>query len=127
MVSDSQPISVKVVADAGMIDSSRAVSIGLIVTELLINAFKYAFPVSRTGAEVVISYAIDGAAWTLVIADNGIGKDSTQVVSDRTGLGTAIVKALTDQLGAGVAMQTSDKGLSVSITSAPVLPSLLAV
>lgn len=118
MVSDSQPISVRVVADEGMIDSSRAVSIGLIVTELLINAFKYAFPVSKSDAEVVISYTIDGAAWALVIVDNGVGKDGSDKLTEQTGLGTAIVKALTSQLGADVTIHSSDKGVSVSVTSA---------
>jgi two-component sensor histidine kinase len=47
MIGDSQPIALEVVADHGEIGSDKAVSIGLIVTELLINAIKYAFPVPR--------------------------------------------------------------------------------
>jgi two-component sensor histidine kinase len=128
MVGDAQPIAVKVNADTGMIDSARAVSLGLIVTELLINAFKYAFPTSVAGAEVAISYKIDGAAWILTITDNGVGKTDSPVVPARSGLGTAIVKALAAQLDAKLVMESSARGLSVSITSAPVLiPQRLAV
>ena len=50
MIADSQPISVQVTSDETSIKSSDAVSLGLIITELLINTVKYAFPVQRVGA-----------------------------------------------------------------------------
>src|SRR5438128_1776851 len=44
MVDPKQHVDITVSADAGALPSSHAVSIGLIVTELIINAVKYAFP-----------------------------------------------------------------------------------
>jgi chemotaxis protein methyltransferase CheR len=44
IIGDNRRISVDVVADAGMTTSSRAVSLGLIVTELLINSLKACLP-----------------------------------------------------------------------------------
>ena len=47
-------------------------SLGLIVTELVINALKHAFPDHRKG-KIVVSYHCDGDAWTLSVADDGVG------------------------------------------------------
>ena len=43
MTDDSRPVSLKVQAEGGTASSAEAGSIGLIVTELVINAFKHAF------------------------------------------------------------------------------------
>ena len=56
MVGDRRPIEIKVQATSGAATSSEAVSIGLIVTELVINALKHAFASSETG-EILVSYA----------------------------------------------------------------------
>jgi hypothetical protein len=44
MIGESRPISVEVIAGDGTVSSADAVSIGLIVTEAVINALKHAFP-----------------------------------------------------------------------------------
>jgi len=43
MTDDSRPISLKVQAEGGTATSAEAISIGLIVAELVINAFRHAF------------------------------------------------------------------------------------
>jgi len=100
MIADAQPISIGVVADDGMIGSDKAVSIGLIVTELVINAIKYAFPVPRTDAHVEIRYQGTEKDWFLVVSDNGVGKPEMAASATGGGLGTAIVEALVKQLDA---------------------------
>jgi chemotaxis protein methyltransferase CheR len=115
MIVDQHPIAVEVEADAGTVSSAKAVSLGLIVTELVINAIKYAFPSHKADARILVTYAVDEAAWKLVVADNGIGKDPDQAPRAGGGLGTTIVKALAQQLGAGVETQTGEAGLKVSI------------
>ncbi len=117
MVSDSQPVTLNVSCDIGMIASAHAVSIGLIVTELVINALKYAFPYSRQGAVVDVRYEISGTDWNLTVSDNGVGK-SDGVASTEGGLGTTIVDALAKQLDAKVDMQNTASGLSISIAHA---------
>ena len=123
MIGDSQPIVLKVVADHGAIASDKAVSIGLIVTELVINAVKYAFPVSRDDARITVSFASDADGWTLTVADNGVGKAEVVAppVAKHGGLGTVIVDALVKQLAGHMTVVTTG-GVSVAIRHAEALP-----
>jgi chemotaxis protein methyltransferase CheR len=118
MIGETQPITIEVSADDANIDSAKAVSLGLIVTELVINAVKYAFPVNKAGAIVKISYRRAEAEWTLIVSDNGVGKDVNDTVSVGGGLGTAIVLALAKQLDAQVDAVSSTGGMSVSVSHA---------
>ena len=124
MIGDSQPIALKVVADEGLIGSDKAVSIGLIVTELVINAVKYAFPNARDDARVTVSFGTDPQGWTLAVSDNGVGKTPTNpaapLAGKHGGLGTVIVDALVKQLEGQMTVGV-DAGMVVTIrhTEAP--------
>jgi chemotaxis protein methyltransferase CheR len=122
MIGDSRPITIKVVANKGDIESSEAVSVGLIVTELLINAIKYAFPTDRPGAEVAVTYEVQGDDWRLSVVDNGIGRQGDHAGTSSGGLGTAVVKALAEQLGATIEVVSSAAGMGISITRATFTP-----
>lgn len=114
MISDDRPIDLRVVAGAGRIGSDKAVSLGLIVTELVINALKYAFPVDRSDALVLVAFEAEGENWTLTVTDNGVGKSADETPSAHGGLGTVIVAALVKQLGASVEVLATP-GLQVTI------------
>ena len=114
MIGDSRPISVKVEADAGTALSGDAVSIGLITTELVINALKHAFPGSG-GGEVLVRYQVDEADWHLSVSDNGAGLPQDGGRRGQTGLGTTIVEALAQQLKATVEITSQSPGMTVSI------------
>jgi len=120
MIGETQTMVVRVEADHGHIGSDKAVSMGLIVTELVINAIKYAFPTNRADALVLVRYESTGDAWTLVVQDNGVGADNP-VPSSHEGLGTDIVEALVKQLDAGMTLSTSP-GMTVSIRHAAQVP-----
>jgi len=120
MIGDDHPIVLEVIADRGMIGSDKAVSIGLIVTELVINAVKYAFPTNKAGALVHVTYASQGPDWTLVVSDNGVGKSAADAAETPGGLGTIIVKALVQQLDARMDVSSGATGVSVSITRATI-------
>lgn len=62
-IGDSRPISLKVEADAGTAISQHAVSIGLIVTESVMNALKHAFPDDDPNAAILVSYKVSDSDW----------------------------------------------------------------
>jgi two-component sensor histidine kinase len=118
MVREKRPITLSVSAGPGNVQSEQAVSIGLIVTELVINALKHAFPVDIATGQVVVGYKVNGTGWTLSVSDNG-GGIQKGLGDKQPGLGTTLVKALAQQLEAKVETTSSSKGTIVSITHAP--------
>jgi len=116
MIGDSRPISLQVLVNGGTTASAKAVSLGLIVTELVINAMKHAFPKDRPDGQVVVSYTIDGPDWKLVVSDNGIGKLDAVGTPVKGGLGTTLVKALAQDLDAKVEVASGPGGVNVSLT-----------
>jgi two-component sensor histidine kinase len=118
MIGDSRPIALEVVGEGGKVTIRQAESLGLIATELVMNALKHAFPVNKTESRIIIAYDVDGTNWKLSVADNGVGKPDGVFAQPRTGLGTGIVKALAQQLGATVETSANPEGTTVSITHA---------
>jgi two-component sensor histidine kinase/ActR/RegA family two-component response regulator len=112
LVSDQKTVKLVVTGD-GTVPARVSVSLGLIVTELVINALKYAFPNNRLG-QIEIGYQAHGPNWTLTVKDDGVGMPADPA-SIRTGLGTSIVKALARQLGATVDAESAKPGTIVSI------------
>ena len=122
MIGDSRPISLKVAADPGTTAPREAVSIGLIVTELVLNALKHAFPRGKPDAAIVVSYKVAGTDWALTISDNGVGKPDISAGETKPGLGTSLVKALTRQLDAVIDTHTDSRGTAVTVTHATFKP-----
>jgi len=118
MIGDSRPVLLRVVVDGGAAVSAQAVSLGLIVTELVINSLKYAFPDDRPDGQVIVSYEVNGSDWKLMVSDNGVGKQAEGDAPPRDGLGTKLIKALAHQLDAKVDVVSSPEGVSVAVTHA---------
>jgi PAS domain S-box-containing protein len=114
MIEPQHTIALEVVADAGTLPTAEVVSIGLIVTELIINAVKYAFPTQRKEARVLVTFQFDGADWKLTVSDNGDGR-GTAAPSASRGLGTAIVAALTKQLKAEFQEMPTSTGVRIEV------------
>jgi len=118
MIGDSRPISLKVDADPGTVASHQAVSIGLIVTELVMNALKHAFPKEKKDGAIVVSYKVADADWKLTVSDNGVGTPVLSASQKKGGLGTSLVQSLAKQLGAQVDIVSDANGRAVSIIRA---------
>jgi len=115
MIGEERELTLTVRADPAVIESHEAVSLGLVVTEMVINALKHAFPGERDGA-IVVDYALHPPGWSLSITDNGVGRpvDSTTV---KAGLGTSVVEALAQQLGARVVISDAMPGARITLVN----------
>jgi two-component sensor histidine kinase len=117
MIRDERTLTLEVHSQPGTVSSGDAVSIGLMVTELVINALKHAFPSGRPGV-IKVFYDVNGPDWQLRIADNGVGMASANLNASTGGLGTSLISALAQQLAAVVNIATTAAGTAVSITHA---------
>jgi len=80
------------------IDSKKAISLGIIINELLTNVFKYAFKGCENG-NVSSSIERTENKIILIIQDNGIGIDERINLNKSPGMGHTLVKMLVEQLG----------------------------
>ncbi len=115
MIGDTRPILLKVIGEVGSASSRDAESLGLIVTEVVMNALKHAFPDDKVKGQIVVTYDRTGLNWKLSISDNGVGKSDGVLAHEKSGLGTGIIKALSTQLDAQVETLTGSAGTTVSI------------
>ena len=113
MIRDHNQLSLDVNIDNSIMPADVSVSLGLIVTELVINALKHAFPDSRHGV-IKVNYHAHGPNWMLSVSDNGIGMPKA-VADAKPGLGTSIVQALTAQLHGIIKVSDANPGTVVSI------------
>jgi two-component sensor histidine kinase len=118
MIGGNRPVSLKVIGEGGRATSRQAESLGLIVTELVMNALKHAFHDDKTEGQIIVAYDMIGTNWKLSVSDTGIGKPDGGFAQGKSGLGTGIVKALAHQLDAQVETLAGPGGTTVSITHA---------
>ena len=124
MIRDARPIKLKVVGVAGSLSARQAESVGLIATELVMNALKHAFPDQNMKGRINVAYDVDGTNWKLSVADNGIGKPDGVFAQAKTGLGTSIITALAQNLNAKVETLAGSDGTIVSVTHATFPPTV---
>jgi two-component sensor histidine kinase len=117
MISERRPIALDVQANGDDIESGQAVRLGLITTELVINAVKHAFPDRSTG-RILVNYVAAGGGWGLSVADDGVGLPAQRNEHTLGGLGSGIVEVLARQLGGWVELTTGPRGTTVSVLSA---------
>ena len=114
MIFDHKQLSISTRVDDVTVSSEVSVSIGLVITELVINALKHAFPNNRVG-RVDVDYSVQPHGWTLLVSDNGIGMPAEPDLA-KAGLGTSIVQALAKQLNAAISVEDEAPGTRVLLT-----------
>ncbi|MDB6154149.1 MAG: hypothetical protein JWL90_2602 [Chthoniobacteraceae bacterium] len=111
--------TVAVIIDAEEISLSldTALPCGLLITELVSNAFKHAFPSGRGGSITISLKPTKAGLVQLIVHDNGVGLPQGFDVANIPGVGLKLVRDLTQQLGGTVELQ-SDHGTVATITFA---------
>ncbi|SDB48802.1 sensor histidine kinase [Belnapia rosea] len=100
-------------AEAVEVPTDRAVSLGVIVTELVTNALKYAYPAGQEGP-ITVRLKKREDHGLLVVQDEGVGATAHSPAAG-TGLGRRIVESLTQSVGGAVEQSAGPGGTEVSI------------
>lgn len=89
-------ITLEVVSEPEMLSLDAAISLGMVVNELVTNAVKYAYPDGAHG-DIFVGFARDEDGLVLSVRDRGPGLPEDAVSAG--GLGMRLVRSLLDQLG----------------------------
>ncbi|HEX8516780.1 MAG TPA: histidine kinase dimerization/phosphoacceptor domain -containing protein [Bacteroidia bacterium] len=89
-----------------LIDIKNAVPCGLILNELISNAYKHAFK-NRDEGEIRIICTKMGGKFTMMVSDNGVGYDAEALIGKPVSLGLTLVTALVEQVSGNI--KTSNK------------------
>jgi two-component sensor histidine kinase len=100
--------------------TDKSVNLGVVATEWVTNAFKYAYP-DKPGEVRVRLRRVEGGPVELVVEDDGVGRDPSQPPKG-TGLGTKLVNAMAGTMGADVSYDARRPGTTARL----VLPNVAA-
>jgi PAS domain S-box-containing protein len=101
------------VPQQALLDLETAIPLGLILTELLTNSVKHAFPAGHSGM-INIAFTIEQAIATLLVQDDGIGMADELDPSSLASLGLKLIRRLVDQLDGTLDIQRNG-GLTMQI------------
>jgi two-component sensor histidine kinase len=90
---------------------TEALSLGLIVGELVTNAVKYAHPTGVAGKVIVSCRKASGGNITIEISDDGVGLPDGFDPMKSEDFGFRLVRSLADQVGATIAFHSDCLGL----------------
>ncbi|MFM2279335.1 MAG: hypothetical protein RLZZ444_1566 [Pseudomonadota bacterium] len=107
-----RPIDIEL--DAVQLSSDRAVSAGMIVTELITNAIKYAYPDGSRGRIAISLKVVDAENALIVVEDDGAGMPEDGKPKG-TGLGTRITRSMAATIGNGIHYVRKDRGTRVEV------------
>lgn len=83
-------------------------SCGLIITELVSNSLKYAFPSGNIGKINISFFCLSPHTYTLIVSDNGIGLPTNLRLEQVSSLGLKLVKSFTRQLGGNLQVNSEN-------------------
>lgn len=106
-------------ADPIEIEPDKAVAVGVIITELILNSRKHAYPAGQGPIRVRLS-AVQPHIGVLTVEDDGVGMPGDHEAATR-GLGTVIINAMAQKLDAIIQYDVSHHGTRAIVTFDPTL------
>ncbi len=95
--------------------TDKAVSLGIVVTELLTNAAKYAYPDGKAGEIRLRVQLLDQRRAEVSVEDDGVGWNGTGEIKG-SGFGSRIIRAMTQTLQTELRYHSSARGTLASLT-----------
>ena len=111
-----RPRALRLVADPIRLPTDRAVSLGVIVTELVSNACKYAYP-AGSGEVRVALHRVGDDVFMLAVEDDGVGM-SGGISPGGTGVGTKLIRAMAQSLQTTVEYDSAHRGTRAILRAA---------
>jgi len=89
------------------IEIDMAIPLGLIMTELVSNSLKYAFPEGRKGEIHILGRREDDHSYRFIVRDNGVGIPQAVDWKNPDSLGLRLVHSLVTQLNGTIELDRS--------------------
>ena len=105
---EARGVTISTEVEAIRLSAEQTTPVGLIVAEVVTNAFKHAFAGNGAGALFVRVHRCEPAEILVEVRDDGSGYPNPSA-SERSGLGTRLIAALTEQLR-GTVSKSNDGG-----------------
>lgn len=110
------PRHVRLAAEPILLPTDRAVSLGVIVNELVSNACKYAYP-SGTSGEIRVALRRTDDGFELIVEDDGVGIDPGMAPRG-TGLGSRVINAMAQSLHSAIIYDPAHRGVRATLRAA---------
>ena len=96
-------------------DTDQAINLALVVTELVTNAVKHAYPNSERGLIQVRVELSDNAITRISVRDDGVGLDPDFDIAKKSGFGMRVVRALAQQTRGQLLVKNLKRGTEFTL------------
>ena len=107
-------VTLTCVSDDAVLDRDRAVTIGLLINELVTNAAKHAFNGRETGT-ISVTFSKTDSGYRLLVEDDGVGISERASNGGPGGLGQRLVVAFVRQINGAISTHSDGHGTRVSV------------
>lgn len=104
---EPRQLDIKINADPVKLDIKQAVPSGLLLNELILNAFKFAFK-GRQSGELLVELKEHEDYIEIIVKDNGVGLPDNFDLKNNSTLGMTLIRTLSKQLKAQIHFESND-------------------